>query len=81
MKRFECTSTMCNTMSDYCPDCSHSIYHGSGKDKYGKVWRWEFNKWFGPTFLKKNGEPLKNQPIAENHPAWKPFYKWLKNRP
>jgi hypothetical protein len=39
-------------------------------------WRWEFSEQFGPTFLGKNGDPLKNQPV-ETSPAWKEFNKWL----
>jgi hypothetical protein len=42
------------------------------------MWRWEFNPWFGPLFLKKNDEPKKKQPIGKKHPAWEPFEKWLK---
>ena len=32
---------------------------------------------FGPTFLGKNGEPLKNQPGAHS-PAWGAFNDWYK---
>ena len=32
---------------------------------------------FGPEFLRKDGEFLKQQPMYENHPAWEPFEKWL----
>lgn len=39
-------------------------------------WRWEFSDIFGPTFLGKNGDPLKNQP-GEKSPAWGEFNKWL----
>lgn len=42
----------------------------------GKEWRWEFHKFCGPTFLCKNGEPLKNQP-GEKHPVWEAFNDWL----
>ena len=74
-----CTSLTCTSLgSDYCMKCSHGIHNGSGIDKNGKEWRWEFNPYFGPLFVRKNGEPLSNQPIAPWHRAWKPFEKWLK---
>jgi len=60
-------------------NCSHAVWLGAGKDKNGKVWRWEFNSRFGPIFLRKNLEPLVNQPI-EDHPAWEPFEKWQRER-
>ncbi|MCK4815860.1 hypothetical protein KA005_08820, partial [bacterium] len=58
--------------------CSHAIYLGEGKDRNGKVWRWEFkpSAHSGPLFTRKNGEPLKNQPIASWHRAWEPFEAW-----
>lgn len=42
----------------------------------GKEWRWEFSKEFGPIFLRKNGEPLTNQPVSSRHPVWKAFEDW-----
>lgn len=53
---------------------------GSGVDRNGKLWRWDFHEYCGPLFLKKNGDPLKNQPMTENHPAWAPFEAWLRDR-
>ena len=76
MKPDFCTSMRCSSMGSHCMNCSHSIWLGEGKDKNGKVWRWEFNSRFGPTFLRKDLEPLVNQPIEEDHPAWEPFEKW-----
>lgn len=74
-----CTSLLCNSLgSDYCQKCSHGTFVGSGTDKNGKVWRWTFNPRFGPLFVRKDGEPLTNQPIASWHRAWSPFEKWLK---
>jgi hypothetical protein len=72
-----CTSFNClkNLKSDYCHGCSHALWIGEGEHN-GKSWRWEFSKYFGPLFLKKDGEPLKKQPISENHPAWIVFNKW-----
>jgi hypothetical protein len=42
-----------------------------------RIYRFEFDDYLGPIFLKKNGDPLENQPL-ENHPVWPGFYKWLK---
>lgn len=41
----------------------------------GKVWRWEDHRYLGPTFLRKDGEPLKRQP-GEKHPVWAEYYRW-----
>ena len=80
MKPDICTSFICSGSSKgYCKECSHAIWYGEGKDSNEKNWRWEFSPQFGPLFLRKDKEPLKNQPIKENHPSWKPFYKWLNN--
>jgi len=49
----------------------------SGRDANGKMWHWEFNSYFGPTFTDAKGNILKRQPMRENHPAWKPFETWL----
>jgi hypothetical protein len=59
--------------------CSFVDAEGSGVDRNGKLWRWEFHEYCGPLFLKKNGDPLKNQPMTETHPAWTPFEAWLKD--
>ena len=43
----------------------------------GRVWRWEFHDYLGPTFLKKNGDPRECQcPIVKA--VWDAFDKWLK---
>jgi hypothetical protein len=42
----------------------------------GRVWRWDFHNYLGPTFIKKDGSMLKNQP-GENHPVWNAFADWL----
>ncbi|HDZ14874.1 hypothetical protein LCGC14_1109620 [marine sediment metagenome] len=83
MKPDHCTSTdvalsgSCKDFENgYCPKCSHALYFGEGKDRNGKLWRWEFNPMFGPEFLRKDGEFLAKQPVYENHPAWEPFEKW-----
>ncbi|HDZ14325.1 hypothetical protein LCGC14_1513950 [marine sediment metagenome] len=84
MKPDQCTSARaaltgkeCSEYPIYCPDCSHALYVGQGKDRNGKLWRWQYNPAvYGPDFLKKNGDFMKRQPAGENHPAWGPFLKW-----
>jgi hypothetical protein len=78
MKPDICSSLRCNEAGKYCSKCSHAYFVGQGKDKNGKIWRWQFNSYFGPLFVKANGEALKTQPILETHPAWAPFGKWHK---
>lgn len=41
----------------------------------GKTWRWEFHRYCGPTFLKKDGEPRKCQ-FPKNKKVWVAFEKW-----
>lgn len=53
---------------------------GSGKDRLGKTWYWEFHHYLGPTFTDASGNILKNQPMKENHRAWKPFNEWLTHK-
>jgi hypothetical protein len=77
MKISHCSSLDCHNYNcDYCNSCSHAIYDGQGTDKTGKLWRWEDNPYFGPLFLRKDGEPLANQPARYNHPASDAFYGW-----
>jgi hypothetical protein len=42
----------------------------------GKV-RFDFSEMFGPLFIKKNGDPLKNQPKPTSA-AWAAFEEWHK---
>lgn len=43
----------------------------------GRKWRWEFHKYMGPQFLKKDGSPRKNQcPTVKA--VWDAFEKWHK---
>lgn len=42
----------------------------------GRTYRWEFHEFCGPLFVRKDGEPLVNQP-GEHHPVWAEFAKWL----
>jgi len=66
----------------------HSIQHADGSRTCidyadaegsavvnGRVWRWEFNEWGGPLWLRADGEPRKCQyPTA---PAvWDAFTRW-----
>ena len=55
--------------------CSFVDCIGEGAYK-GKLYRWEFSEMFGPTFLRKDGEFLKNQPGPKSY-AWKAFEEWL----
>lgn len=42
-------------------------------------WQWfDFDERFGPLLTDRHGEPLKAQPITENHAFWKPFEAWLR---
>jgi hypothetical protein len=43
----------------------------------GRTYYWDFHNYLGPTFTKKDGTVLKNQP-SEHHPVWGPFAEWLK---
>jgi len=43
----------------------------------GKIWKWEFHDYLGPTFLKKDGEPRECQ-FPKNKKVWDAFEKWLK---
>jgi hypothetical protein len=57
-----------------------SLHFGEGVDRNGKIWRWEFHEWMGPSFLRKDWETfLKRQP-GEGSPAWEVFNKWLAER-
>ena len=78
IKPTSCTSLNCTNDldSDYCPECSHGRYEGEGRDSSGKLWKWEFNPYFGPLFLRKDGEPLISQPVGEDHIVWPVFEKW-----
>ncbi len=63
------------------PNCIVTVADSYGECVIaGKVWRWDFHKYFGPTFLRKDGEPLKTQP-DERHPVWDHFAEWLKKQP
>ena len=57
--------------------CFIDYHDGEGSANIGgKKYRWEFHEYLGPTFLRKDGEPLVRQP-SEKHPVWKEFDKWL----
>lgn len=58
--------------------CFIDYHDGEGSCKIGKrTCRWEFHHYCGPTFLKKNGEPMKKIP-SETYPVWDAFGEWLK---
>jgi len=44
-----------------------------------REYRWSFNEWLGPLFLRKDGAVMKRQP-GEKHPIWPHFEKWLAAR-
>lgn len=60
--------------------CNLSPHSGEGFDRNGKLWRWDFGEYVGPTFVNQDGTPIKNQPMKETHPAWEPFNRWLAER-
>ncbi len=42
----------------------------------GRLWRWEFHRWGGPTFLRKDGEPRACQnPTVKG--VWDAFELWF----
>lgn len=41
----------------------------------GRTYRFEWHTYLGPTFLKKDGEPLEVYP-SERHPVWPAFNLW-----
>lgn len=41
----------------------------------GRIWRWEFHHFLGPTFVDKNGNSVRLP--AENSPVWEAFNAWL----
>jgi hypothetical protein len=45
----------------------------------GRVYRWSFHEYLGPTFVNKDGSMSKTQP-GENHPVWNAFGAWLRER-
>jgi len=60
--------------------CNLTPERGEGYGRDGKLYRWEFGEYIGPVFVGKNGDPLKNQPVRENYPCWKPFEEWFAQR-
>lgn len=57
--------------------CSCNIPRDGQVQVNGKTVRFEYTRIFGPLLVDRRGEPLKRQPIAENHPFWAPFNEWL----
>lgn len=42
----------------------------------GRVWRWEFHRYLGPSFLRQDGELRKNQDPPRA--VWRAFQRWLR---
>jgi hypothetical protein len=40
----------------------------------GRIWRFDYDSWFGPLWLKKNGEPRECQ--NPNKAVWQAFEEW-----
>jgi hypothetical protein len=49
-------------------------------DARGKVWRFEFHEYLGPTVLRKDGSPYKRIGPPEGSSFWPAFEKWLRAR-
>ena len=45
----------------------------------GRTYRWDYHSYCGPTFLRKDGEPMVRQP-GPAHPVWDAFQEWLDRR-
>ena len=69
-----CTSLNNCAGGDYCKECSHALFRHSIKIK-NRIYKFEFNQWYGVTFLKKNDEPSSIY-LSEKHPFWIEFQKW-----
>jgi len=81
MKPDHCTSLSCTAWGcDYCPECYHAMFDGQGIDRNGNTWKWDFQPYSGPLFVRWDGIPLKRQPSREDHPAWEPFERWNEGR-
>ncbi len=80
MKTDICTSLACDKIDmgcSHCPECIHAFYRGRGKDKAGRLWRWEYRPQLGVYFVRKDGQCIKYQPRGGS-PAWDLFYEWKK---
>jgi hypothetical protein len=68
----------------------HSISHQDGSRTFidyhdasgfcvvnGRFWRWYFHEFGGPTFLRADGQPRKNQ-FPTSKAVWEGFEKWHK---
>lgn len=42
----------------------------------GRVWRFDFDKWMGPLWIRKDGQARENQNPGKS--VWKEFEKWQK---
>lgn len=62
-----------------CMNCAPGDMQKS-VDARGRVWRFEFHRYFGPLVLGKRGEPLSRQPGSRS-PFWQAFEAWQKANP
>lgn len=49
--------------------------HYTITDRNGKVWRFEYHSYMGPTTLTKSGEQMERQP-GQRSPFWEAFNAW-----
>ena len=45
-------------------------------DHAGQVWRFDWHRYLGPTFLRRDGEPRKKYP-GMRCPMWRAFDAWM----
>lgn len=59
----------------------HVTFLATGEARIGnRLYRWDFDDYCGPTFVRADGEPLKRQP-GPRHKVWKAFGEWLDVKP
>ena len=59
----------------------HVTFLATGEARIGnRLYRWDFDDYCGPTFVRADGEPLKRQP-GPRHKVWKAFGEWLDAQP
>jgi hypothetical protein len=57
-----------NTVISVCDNPDQQL------DVNGRIWRFDYDRWLGPVFLKKNGEPRECQ--NPNKAVWQAFENW-----
>lgn len=54
----------------------HIGFTDKGTAKIGnRIYWWDYHPYWGPTFLRKDGEPLRRQPGPKN-PVWEALEVW-----